>query len=308
MRIKLERRRIPYGHTHCAYNDWPGVRLHAGRSSISPRTAAAWKCAMFGENRFILSTVCIHLAQVICSTIACTFTNVNGNFNATVKYEIMLGSEDLCLTACYDEYDCTFVEYFQGSCTVYENGSEDHFGRGKVFELDRQLSRGSCSRSLVVGPTVEFRTIVSDREDNMTNCSGSPNSKTMINVFRQNNLLRFYSNSETLLANGRKPFRRLVFATNPQKHCTSVPIFTRANHRRLYFGSAYNVTGYIFLNAFAFTQRCVCEANACCGLCQYREYVLAHDIYVYDTSPILSNSDVNQSFFIVGEEGRDCAL
>ncbi|EYC25260.1 hypothetical protein Y032_0012g1790 [Ancylostoma ceylanicum] len=76
----------------------------------------------------------------------------------------------------------------------------------------------------------------------------------------------------------------------------------RGDHRRLYFGSAYNVTGYIFMNAFAFTGPCTCDSNACCGTFTIKEFLLANDRYAYTTTaqfPGKTPSDVDQTFYIV---------
>ncbi|KAL6731678.1 hypothetical protein Aduo_002516 [Ancylostoma duodenale] len=127
-----------------------------------------------------------------------------------MKYEILLGSEDLCLTACYEESDCAFVEYYQGSCTVYKNGSNGQAGRDDVLEFDRQLSRSSCSRRMQIGePTVKFETITSVNTDNRA-CSGSPISATTINVFKEKDSLRFYSTDTSIFSDGKAPHRRFL--------------------------------------------------------------------------------------------------
>ncbi|EYC25258.1 hypothetical protein Y032_0012g1788 [Ancylostoma ceylanicum] len=98
---------------------------------------------------------------------------------------------------------------------------------------------------------------------------------------------------------------RLWFSTNTQDHCTSIPVFTRANHRRLYFGNVYNVTGYIFMNAFAFAGSCTCDSNACCGSLTIKEFLSAKDQYAYTTTaqfPGKTPSDVDQTFYIANVE------
>ncbi|KAL6731681.1 hypothetical protein Aduo_002519 [Ancylostoma duodenale] len=150
---------------------------------------------------------CLVWVQAI---IACTFTKRSGNFNAAEKYEILLGSEELCLTACYEESDCTYVEYYQGSCTVYKYGGKGWAGHGNVFEFDRPLSR-SCSRRMqVADPTVKFETIISVNTDNRK-CSGSPNPATAINVFQGRDSLRFYSTDKSILSDGTAPHRRFLW-------------------------------------------------------------------------------------------------
>ncbi|KHJ84122.1 hypothetical protein OESDEN_16168 [Oesophagostomum dentatum] len=92
---------------------------------------------------------------------------------------------------------------------------------------------------------------------------------------------------------------RLTFARNPQLHCTSVPVFTRTGHRRLFFGDVYNTTGYIFMNAYAFTSKCACESRACCGIKKIREYLVQNRTYTYYMpGSDAALTDVNQIFFI----------
>ncbi|KAL6741768.1 hypothetical protein Aduo_014991 [Ancylostoma duodenale] len=140
---------------------------------------------------------------------ACTSTKVSSNFTATPMYEMKPGSKDLCLTACYEESGCTFVEYFQDFCTLYRSGSEDQFRRDNVFEIDRQLARRSCMRKLLVKPTVEFKPIAEDKNDNMT-CSGHPNFKAAVNMFIGRDNLRFYTTNESMFSDGKKAFRRFL--------------------------------------------------------------------------------------------------
>ncbi|EYC08243.1 hypothetical protein Y032_0067g69 [Ancylostoma ceylanicum] len=97
--------------------------------------------------------------------------------------------------------------------------------------------------------------------------------------------------------------KRLIFASDPQDGCTSIPVFTRASHRRLYFGNVYNAPGYISLNAYAFAEPCTCE-GACCGKVVLKEFVRARDDYVYRPPPQpLPPSDVDQQFYVVREDG-----
>ncbi|KAL6731676.1 hypothetical protein Aduo_002515 [Ancylostoma duodenale] len=80
-----------------------------------------------------------------------------------------------------------------------------------------------------------------------------------------------------------------------------------SGHRRLYFGSVYNVTGYIFMNAFAFAEPCTCDSNACCGTFGIKEVMPAKDRYTYSSASQLAGktpSDVDQIFYIAQEDTR----
>ncbi|KAL6741109.1 hypothetical protein Aduo_014398 [Ancylostoma duodenale] len=216
---------------------------------------------------------------------------------ATVKYEIRPGSEELCLTACYEESDCIFAEYFQDYCTLYINGIEAQASRGKLFEVNRVQFDSSCSRRIVVAPTVNFVAITPIQAASSP-CKGEPSSVTAVNVFSVGDF-RFYSTRDTISSDGLQPFRRLLFATDPQNACTSIPVFTRANHRRLSFGDVHRAPGYIFLNSYAFAEPCTCE-QACCGKTEIKEFVRGAGNYVYRSpSETITPSDVNQIFYVV---------
>ncbi|KAL6735860.1 hypothetical protein Aduo_006266 [Ancylostoma duodenale] len=125
---------------------------------------------------------------------------------ATVKYEIRPGSKELCLTACYEESDCIIAEYFQDYCTVYINGNEAQTSRGKVFELDRVQSGSTCSRRVLVEPTVNFVAITPIQAASSP-CKREPSSVTTVNVFSVGDY-RFYSPRDTISSDGLQPFRR----------------------------------------------------------------------------------------------------
>ncbi|RCN49730.1 hypothetical protein ANCCAN_04186 [Ancylostoma caninum] len=145
----------------------------------------------------------------------------------------MPGSEAMCLMACYEESDCIFAEYFQDSCTIYINGNEAQTSRGKVFEVDRVQSDSSCTRSIVVAPTVNFVAITPIQAASSP-CNGEPSSVTAVNVFSVGDF-RFYSTKDIMFSDGTQPFRRILFATDPQKACTSVPVFIRASEHSVVF-------------------------------------------------------------------------
>ncbi|KAL6736330.1 hypothetical protein Aduo_006694 [Ancylostoma duodenale] len=95
---------------------------------------------------------------------------------------------------------------------------------------------------------------------------------------------------------------RITVVKDPQSKCKPLPIFTRANHRRLYFGSVYDVTGYYFMNGYAFADYCVCSDGTCCGSEELME-VQIDSQYAYkrgigEGTP----TEVDQPFYVIGEE------
>ncbi|EYC08238.1 hypothetical protein Y032_0067g66 [Ancylostoma ceylanicum] len=152
-----------------------------------------------------LFTLCVLLVMV--GTIfACTFTKRSDNFMAAVKYEMMPGSEELCLEVCYEDQDCIFVQYFQDACTVYQKGNEKQNERGNVFEVDRVRPNSSCTRRIRVEAPVDFKPIAPNTM-NSSPCNGEPMSKTTVNVFKGKQY-RFYTTKEKMLPDGSAPFRR----------------------------------------------------------------------------------------------------
>ncbi|KAL6736323.1 hypothetical protein Aduo_006687 [Ancylostoma duodenale] len=91
----------------------------------------------------------------------------------------------------------------------------------------------------------------------------------------------------------------MTLARDPQSNCKPLPVFTRANHRRLYFGSVFNVTGYYFMNGYAFADYCVCDNGSCCGSHNLTE-VKGESSYLYKIYPEDAlPTEVDQPFFVM---------
>ncbi|EYC40283.1 hypothetical protein Y032_0621g752 [Ancylostoma ceylanicum] len=74
---------------------------------------------------------------------------------------------------------------------------------------------------------------------------------------------------------------------------TAVP-----DHRRLYFGSAFNVTGYYFMDGYAFADYCLCDDGACCGSTALIEATyMKHYLYQNDSTGV-DRTEVDQPFFV----------
>ncbi|KAL6736327.1 hypothetical protein Aduo_006691 [Ancylostoma duodenale] len=88
-------------------------------------------------------------------------------------------------------------------------------------------------------------------------------------------------------------------ARDPQSTCKLLPIFTRANHRRLYFGSVFNATGYYFMNGYAFADRCKGDDGACYGRVELME-VKIESQYTYERALGGGTpTEVDQPFFVI---------
>ncbi|CAJ0592912.1 unnamed protein product [Cylicocyclus nassatus] len=151
-----------------------------------------------------------------------------------------------------------------------------------TYELDRTLTLPSCPWEVALRPTVEFKPVEMQPDEEVT-CSELPFQVTTIHVFFTGSGIPLYSNSALMekFSEAQRRFR-LYIASEPQSQCVSVPVFTGASRSRLYFGQIYNTTGYYFLGGYAFTGKCACEDNACCGKTAIDEYL----------NPIMGNEHV----------------
>ncbi|KAK6754889.1 hypothetical protein RB195_013706 [Necator americanus] len=247
----------------------------------------------------------LHLAQ-IASLLTCSFVAVKDKFTAVIYYKITLESQEKCMMACYQDSDCTFVQYEASTCTVFKQGSNAQQPNAETYQIYRQEERSSCHRSMKVGQEVTFETVQAKSSDSSKSCTDDAPDAPIVVYRYSDTSLRFYSTDSSGFVPGRNGVQRLWLTKNPDPQCTAVPVFAQANYRRLFFGNVYNTTGYYFLNAYAFAEHCVCSSGKCCGTRAFREYVLNAESFVYRpiTEATLSPSNVDQTFFAaaIGEQ------
>ncbi|KAK6754868.1 hypothetical protein RB195_013694 [Necator americanus] len=65
---------------------------------------------MDGGRIFNWINLALHITQIT-PLLSSTFFPKEHEFNAALKYQITLETLEQCLTACYEEDDCTFVKY-----------------------------------------------------------------------------------------------------------------------------------------------------------------------------------------------------
>ncbi|KHJ77222.1 PAN domain protein [Oesophagostomum dentatum] len=139
---------------------------------------------------------------------SCSFTRISGEFLAAVKFKIPLESEELCLATCFDELDCTFVEYFERTCTIFIEGNNSMMSNGSLLKFERDIPRPTCARSVKFGIPVEFQQIAADKTENVT-CSGLLAVTTVVSAFfYPNRTYRFYAKEDESLFKGMKKGRR----------------------------------------------------------------------------------------------------
>ncbi|CAJ0592970.1 unnamed protein product [Cylicocyclus nassatus] len=194
---------------------------------------------------------------------------VRSKFNATTLFQRIINDEVLCLNICHDHELCKFVHYSEDNCTIYGTGSIPYLPCDVTYKLDRTLRSSTCTFEIPIRPTVQSEPIKVQSDD--VTCSGLPSEVTTIHMYLTEKRILIYSISD--LVGNYTEIQRLLFAKKPQLHCVSVPVFTGASNSRLYFGNAYNISGYYFLDAYAFTGKCACENGACCANIAIDEYM-----------------------------------
>ncbi|CAJ0607319.1 unnamed protein product [Cylicocyclus nassatus] len=247
-----------------------------------------------------LLTLCLLFVQTYANR-EITYTPIT-NFSGRILYQRNVESEDLCLNICYDCLYCKFVSFSEDICTLYQMGSNTYSLNEVTYELKHTADldyNPTCAREVPLRPTVRFEPIDVQNTESIT-CSGAPSDVTTIYMY-------FTDRDFTLFANTKledfKVAKRLDFARTSQPHCDSVPVFTGPSSSRLYFGTAFNVSGYHFLNAYAFAGKCTCN-GACCGDIAIDEYYWKGHGYAYVNSlhSIMRYCNLlneQQQFFIV---------
>ncbi|CAJ0591626.1 unnamed protein product [Cylicocyclus nassatus] len=191
-------------------------------------------------------------------------------------YFLYLDSEVQCLRACYEESECAVVQYNEtddGYCRLYRSGKTDRKVQGYV--LFREETDSSCMSEITTGE-LSFQKIPRQESAITVECSMT-HDVAVIQPYEHNEKYRFFllePANPQLTMQARGP--RLFFSKKPEKYCTAVPVFHRANSHRLYFGKIYNATGYFFYNAYAFTDYCVSAQGECLGVQEIQEYVDEH--------------------------------
>ncbi|CAJ0595553.1 unnamed protein product [Cylicocyclus nassatus] len=165
----------------------------------------------------------------------------------------------MCLRACFEEDDCSFVSYRGGLCSMFTIGNATQNGGDTVYKLDYQLKQTTCRR-LPLAPQVEFHLIPLPELQSQSRMMELLDKQafvhfTVMHIFLVERFGYFFTkNTSEIPKEGEKFNYSLVFAKNPQPECVSIPVFQKATDvdwHKLYFGDIYNVTGYEFLDAYA---------------------------------------------------------
>ncbi|CAJ0601337.1 unnamed protein product [Cylicocyclus nassatus] len=214
-------------------------------------------------------------------------------------YFLYLEKQSQCLRACYDESECKVVEYNEtdGFCRLYREGK---VGPIKGYELKRDETDSSCMTETSTSD-VAFQRIPPRQEDDRDfTCKDlAAPDKTVIVPFERERYRFFFSNTSRTSSKWTTVGPRLSLSKKAEETCTPVPVFHKANHRRLFFGEIYNTTGYYFFNGYAFADSCVVKGE-CLGVWEIQEYEDEDGKFYYDKPgrDDLKRSDLDQIFYI----------
>ncbi|CAJ0592114.1 unnamed protein product [Cylicocyclus nassatus] len=223
--------------------------------------------------------------------------------SGTPMYYFYLEDKVSCLRACYEENECAVVEYREneeGYCRLYREG-DTHSVKGG-YTLSRGETNSSCKLIETLDFDVSFQEITGQENSSEAECSVMPDV-AVLQPYDKVKYRFFVPDSTKVAENWVASEFRLLFSKKAEVSCTSVPVFHKANHRRLYFGEIYNTTGYTFYNAYAFTNLCVSPTGECLGVQEIKEYVDEQGNFFYDAPGRMDMADsgLGQIFFISGK-------
>ncbi|CAJ0596048.1 unnamed protein product [Cylicocyclus nassatus] len=164
-------------------------------------------------------------------------------------------NEEECLQTCCVERDCTYVQYGLSLCTIFKEGNEVQSGINMVYFVDRQLVFPQCSLS--IASTAEFQTNPRLKDGAIEMEALTELNDTAYSIVYQFDKDNSFYFSQDAPLDSDPPLNAYYFAKYSLPNCVSVPVFTDENARKLYLGDTYNDTGYNFMNAYAFTDKCV---------------------------------------------------
>ncbi|CAJ0592088.1 unnamed protein product [Cylicocyclus nassatus] len=222
--------------------------------------------------------------------------------SGTPMYYFYLEDKVSCLRACYEENECAVVEYREneeGYCSLYKEGDTLSV---EGYTLSRGETNSSCTLIETLDFDVSFQEISGQQTFYKAKCNSTPDV-SVLQPFDGEKYRFFILNSTKVPKNWVASKFRLLFSKKAEETCKSIPVFHKANHRRLFFGETYNTTGYYFYNAYAFANLCVSPAGECLGVQEIQEYVDEQGNFFYDAPGRMDMADsgLNQTFFISGK-------
>ncbi|XGW30653.1 hypothetical protein V3C99_009540 [Haemonchus contortus] len=110
-------------------------------------------------------------------------------------------------------------------------------------------SNSTCGNGVRCAAAQQYKKIVAPTSL-LINMSQCPRHLPTVTVYVYVNAEGFhaYSTSESSPMLGYSQNCRLKFVGAPLEFCRSVPVFTRGDYLRFYFGEEYNKTGYKYMS------------------------------------------------------------
>ncbi|CAJ0595147.1 unnamed protein product [Cylicocyclus nassatus] len=206
-----------------------------------------------------------------------------------------------CLRACYEEKECKAVHYNEEerSCQLVRIGKGDGIVFEELYVLSREETDSSCMTETSIRE-IPFQSIPKKGNTFEKRFDKMPDVAVIQPYDHLGNYHFFLHSHDKKPIDYNATGPTLFFSRKAEETCTSVPVFRKANRRRLYFGEIYNTTGYFFYDAYAFADHCVSPLGECLGIDAIQEYKDEEGSFFYDKPGIenMADSGLGQAFFI----------
>ncbi|XGW30655.1 hypothetical protein V3C99_009542 [Haemonchus contortus] len=256
--------------------------------------------------------------------LTCTFYQSTEPYQGELKYKVNHSSFDQCAKQCLYDLDCIYVSYVENTrtaagviCSIYMSSTSTTVVDGKLFRINRKVSNSTCGNAVRCAAPQQYKKITAPERIQITPKSSSINmpqslqsrqspvySPTSVYVYVSEEGFHAYSTSGTSPMLSYSQNCTMMFGGESEA-CPSVPVFTRGDYLRLYFGEEYNKTGYIYTSMTAFEQYCnVLLPPTCFSFRQIREYRNKNYydfVYLEKPPPDYIETDVNNTFWICSD-------
>ncbi|XGW30657.1 hypothetical protein V3C99_009544 [Haemonchus contortus] len=189
-------------------------------------------------------------------------------------------------------------------CSIYMSSTNRTVADGKLFRINRKESNSTCGNGVRCAAPQQYKKIAAP-ESLLISVYKCPKDLPLVTVYVYVSEVGFhaYSTSGTSPMLGYSQNCSMSFVGTPVEICRSVPIFTRGDYLRLYFGDEYNKTGYNYMSMTVFPLYCyyAYKLPTCWGYKKVREYQNKdyYDfVYAEKPPPGYIQTDVNNTFWL----------
>ncbi|VDL79909.1 unnamed protein product [Nippostrongylus brasiliensis] len=232
----------------------------------------------------LLSSVCLVTMQ---GARALSFVEIQSqNIRGHLKFEFKSNTFG-CLRSCHLSHDCTYAVYykaenkgsFSGVCSLYSSGNDAISTNGIAYEIRRDAVYNKCEPKFTFGTLVSFtRTPEADGTTTATGCTPFP-----VGVYANPEGIHFYMTIDNHIVLNLTKKCEIHFLVEKLSGCSSIPIFTFREGRRMFFGSGYAASNvYLILGPYTSSAICASNTPTCQTNVILREYKnTAMEDYVY---------------------------